>query len=104
MSPQSLNVQGSTQLEIYRGTIDAIAQRLKADSLAFWQASVAADGPIEIWEIQGKRYLYNGNHRYHAAVQVEADIPADAVRIVDMTGSTIPIFTLAQQVWLQGVK
>ena len=104
VSPQSLNIRGSTQLEIFRGTVDAIAQRLQTDPAQFWQQSVADDGPVEIWEIQGERYMYNGNHRYHAAIQAGADIPAAAVHIVDRTGSTIPTFSLAQQQWLPGVK
>jgi hypothetical protein len=77
---------------------------LQADPAKFWQDRVAAGGPIEIWEIAGGRYIYNGNHRYHAAAQVGVDIPPAAIRIVNMTGSTIPTFTLAQQVWLPGVK
>lgn len=104
MSPQSLNIKGSTQLEIFRGTVEAIAQQLVADPNRFWQDSTAADGSIEIWEIQGERYIYNGNHRYHAAIQAAADIPTAAVHIVDRTGSTIPTFSLAQQEWLPRVK
>ena len=33
------------------------------------------DGPIEIWEIGGERFLYNGNHRFHAAVLAGVEIP-----------------------------
>src|SRR5205807_3116323 len=98
VSPQSLNIKGSTQLEIFRDTVDAIVRQLTVDPVRFWQDSVAADGPIDIWEIAGERYIYNGNHRYHAAVQAGADIPTAAIRIVNMTGSSIPTFTLTQQV------
>jgi hypothetical protein len=59
---------------------------------------------LEIWEINGERFLYNGNHRYHAAAQAGADIPPTAVRIVDRTGSTIPTFPLDQLDWLPGMK
>jgi hypothetical protein len=104
VTPQSLNIRGSTQLEVFQGTVDAIAQQLAIDPDGFWQASVAADGPIEIWEIAGERFLFNGNHRYHAAVQSGVEIPVTAIRIVQMSGSTIPTFSLAQQVWLPGVK
>jgi hypothetical protein len=104
VAPQSLNIKGSTQLEIFRGTVDAIARLLAADSVRFWQSSTADDGPLEIWEIGGERYLYNGNHRYHAAVQAGVDIPVEAIRIVNSSGSTIPTFSFAQQIWLPGVK
>lgn len=70
----------------------------------FWQEALARDGPIEVWVIQGERYLHNGNHRFHAAVQAGVGIPADHIRIMDKTGSQIPTFRFADLTWLSGTK
>lgn len=75
MNPQALNIKGATQPELYRGTVDAMVQALRADPALFWQESFDKDGPVEVWEITGERFLYNGNHRYQAAVQAGVDIP-----------------------------
>lgn len=104
MDTSTLNIKGSTQPEVFRATVDAMAKALAADAAKFWQESVSKDGPIEVWEINGERYLYNGNHRYHAAVQAGADIPEFAIVIVDRTGSSIPTFPLDQLTWLPGFK
>lgn len=104
MNPQALNIKGATQPEVYRGTVDAMAQALTSDPARFWQESLAKNGPLEVWEINGERFLYNGNHRYHAAVQAGVDIPESTVRIVDRTGSNIPTFPLDQLDWLPGTK
>jgi hypothetical protein len=104
MNPNALGIQGSTQPELFRGTVDAMAQQLKANPTRFWQDALANDGPIEIWVINGERYLFNGNHRFHAAVQAGVDIPADGIRIVDKAGSQIPTFLLNALTWLPGVK
>jgi hypothetical protein len=104
MMPQALGVKGSTQPEIFRGTVDAMVQQLRADADRFWQESLARDGPIDIWVIRGERFLYNGNHRFHAASQAGVEIPSQAVRITDMTATTIPTFLLENVVWLSGFK
>ena len=64
VNPQSLKVKGGTQPEIFQGTVDAITRELTTDPTSFWRDALATDGPIEIWEIAGERWLYNGNHRY----------------------------------------
>lgn len=104
MSPQSLNIVGATQAELFRDTVDDMTRALLADAPRFWQQSVQTDGPIEIWEIGGQRFLYNGNHRYQAALAADADIPNDAIIIQDRTGSAIPTFRLDQMIWLPGRK
>jgi hypothetical protein len=104
VTPHSLGIIGSTQPEIFQGTVDAMAQSLLADPTRFWQDSLAKDGPIEVWILQGERFLYNGNHRFHAAVQAGVEIPGEMVRITDKTGSQIATFLLKDLVWLAGVK
>jgi len=104
VDPQSLGIKGSTQPEVYQGTVDAMVKALHKDAARFWQDSTAQDGPIEVWEIGGERYIYNGNHRFHAAVLAGVNIPASAMRIVDMTGTVIPTFLLQNQTWLPGLK
>jgi hypothetical protein len=104
MSPQSLNVVGSTQPEIFQGTVDDMVQAIRAHANQFWRESLRNDGPIEIWEIGGERFLFNGNHRYQAAVTAGADIPNDMVMVRDRTGSAIPTFRIDQLVWLPGRK
>lgn len=104
LTPQSLNLKGGTQPELYRGTVDAIANELLTDPTAFWQSALAQDGPIEIWEINGEFWLFNGNHRYQAALQARVEIPDSQVRIVAMTGTAIPTWRFDQMIWLAGVK
>jgi hypothetical protein len=104
VDPQALQVRGSTQPEVFRGTVDAMARELVTDPDRFWQDSVRQDGPVTVWEINGERFLYNGNHRYHAAIQAGVEIPSDAVQIVSMPGSVIPTFPLDQLDWLPGFK
>lgn len=104
MTPQSLNIRGSTQPEIFRGTVDRMARAISKDPDKFWRRAFARDGPIVVWEINGDRFLFNGNHRYHAAIQAGAEIPDDMVRYEDRTGSPIPLFPLDQQTWLPGMK
>ena len=100
MSPQSLNIVGATQAELFRDTVDDMTRALLADAAQFWRLSVQTDGPIEVWEIGGQRFLFNGNHRYQAALAAGADIPDDAVVIRVRTGSAIPTFRLDQMIWL----
>jgi hypothetical protein len=104
VKPQDLNIRGSTQPEVFRSTVDAMARALRSDADRFWHDSVARDGPIDVWEIGGERFLFNGNHRYQAAVQEGVDIPDFAVRVVDMTGTSIPTFPLDKLTWLPGFK
>lgn len=81
-----------------------MVQRLQADAEGFWRGSLAQDGPIEIWVIQGERYLFNGNHRYHAADIARRAIPDDMIKIVEKPGVPIPTFLLKDLVWLPGLK
>lgn len=104
MSPQSLSVVGSTQPEIFRVTVDEMARALTVDPTFFWASTLRMNGPIEVWVINGERYLFNGNHRYQAALAAGADIPPEAVVIVDQTGSSILTFRFDQMVWMPGRK
>jgi hypothetical protein len=104
MSPQSINVVGSTQPEIFRLTVEEMVRALSADPYSFWANTLQTDGPIEIWEINGERFLFNGNHRYQAAIAVGADIPPEAVVIVERTGSSVPTFRFDQMIWMPGRK
>lgn len=104
MTPQALNLKGGTQPEIYKGTVEDMAQELLRDPARFWQDSFAQDGPIEIWEINGERWLSNGNHRFQAALMVSVDIPDTQVSVADKTGSAIPTWRFDQMIWLAGRK
>jgi hypothetical protein len=104
VDPTSLDVAGSTQLELFDGTIQAMRQQLRKDATTFWKQALSQDGPIDIWEINGERYLYNGNHRWHAAVEEGCLIPAENIRIIDKTGSQIPTWKLNQIKRLPGIK
>ena len=104
MQPHQLQIEGTTQPEVFVGTVDSMVQAIQRDANAFWQDAVANDGPIEIWTMNGRRFLYNGNHRFHAAVRAGADIPDFAIVLVDRSGSTIPTFPLSQVDWLPGFK
>ncbi len=104
VDPMSLNIAGSTQIELFDGTIQAMRAQLRSNAAAFWKNALSQDGPIEIWEINGQRYLYNGNNRWHAALEEGVTIPADSIRIIDKTGSQIPTWPLDQMVRLPGTK
>ena len=104
MNLKSLNVKGGTQPELFQGTVDAMARELRTNPAKFWADALAKDGPIEIWEIRGERWLYNGNHRYLAAVQAGVDIPANHITIVDKTGSSIATWPFDQMTTLPGLK
>jgi hypothetical protein len=105
VDPKDLAVVGSTQPEIFSGTVDAMAAEITGpDPGAFWAKSLQADGPIEIWEIGRQRYLYNGNHRFQAALKAQRPIPMENIRIVSKPSSQIPTFTLENQTWLPGTK
>jgi hypothetical protein len=102
VDPKSLNIAGSPQPEFFDGIVQEMRHQLKNDPFAFWKTALSNDGPIEIWEIGGKRYLYNGNHRWQAAVEEGAIIPAENIRLVDRTGSQIPTWALNQRHRLPG--
>ena len=104
MIPHALNVCGSTQPEVFEATVATMARMMKTNHARFWRDSVKGEGPIELWEINGARFIYNGNHRYHAAVRAGEDIPDDALRSIDKTGTNIPTFLLADLDWLPGFK
>lgn len=104
MHPTALGIKGSTQPEIFKGTVDAMTQQLKANPTTFWQDTLATDGPMEIWILGGDRYLFNGNHRFQAALQADVEIPTDAIRIVNKVGLPIPTFLLKDLTWLPGLK
>src|SRR5438477_1943031 len=96
IDPLSLNITGSTQPQLSAGRIAAMVQELQdpTGAAAFWQQALQNDGPIEIWEISGQRFLYNGNHRWHAAVAAGVQIPPVNLRIVQRPGCTIPTWPL----------
>jgi hypothetical protein len=104
LDPLLLNLKGGTQPEIFEGTVDDMAGELRLDAMKFWLAALAKDGPIEIWEINGERWLANGNHRYQAAIRAGVAIPADMIGIVDMSGCTAPTWRFDQMTWLPGRK
>jgi hypothetical protein len=104
IDPLALDIRGSTQPEVFSGTVDLIADLLRSDADAFWQEALQQSGPIEIWELGGERYLYDGNHRYHAAIRAGVGIPSEAIRITNKTGSTIPTFAFKDITWLPGLK
>ncbi|MBV9122812.1 MAG: hypothetical protein JO112_05615 [Planctomycetes bacterium] len=104
VDPRALNIAGSTQPELFDGTVQAIRQQLRNHPAAFWQQALSQDGPIEIWEIHGRRYLCNGNHRWFAALEEGVTIPVDNIRIIDKTGSQIPTWQLNQMTRLPGTK
>jgi hypothetical protein len=104
VDPRSLNIAGSTQPEVFDGTVKAIRQQFRNDPAAFWKQALSQDGPIEVWEIHGQRYLNNGNHRWFAAVEEGVTIPAENIRIIDKTGSQIPTWQFNQMQRLTGTK
>jgi hypothetical protein len=99
-----LNVQGGTQPEIFQGTVDAMVQDLRTDPATFWRKAFTEDGPIEIWDINGERWIYNGNHRYQASLQAGVDIPDSEVRCVDRKGAAILTWRFNQMIFLPGLK
>jgi hypothetical protein len=81
VDPKSLNIVGSTQKKLYDGDIAWMRQQLRDNEIQFWKDTVAADGKIRIIEINGRRFLANGNHRWHAAVAEGKTIPKWAIEI-----------------------
>jgi len=81
-----------------------MARAMRRDYVRFWRDSFLKDGPVEIWEINGERYLFNGNHRFHAAIQAGVEIPDDMIDFKNKTGSSILTFPLDQINWLPGFR
>lgn len=104
MRPQSLNVIGATQTDLYQSTVDDMVQLLRIDPDAFWSDSFRTDGPVEVWELNGQRFLSNGNHRYQAASIADVEIPDQMIVIRQMTGSGVLTFRFDQMIWLPGRK
>lgn len=104
LDPHSLGIKGSMQPELFEGTIQSMAGQMQSDPVQFWADSVAQDGLLVIWEINGERFLFNGNHRWHAAVEAGALIPAHAVQVVRKPASAVPTFRLQDMTRLPGVK
>jgi hypothetical protein len=104
VTPQSLNVVGATQPDIYVGTVDDIVALLLADAAKYWQEWFSDDGPIAVWTINGERWLSNGNHRYQAAIRLNIEIPDTHVTFADMLGKAIPTWRFDQMTWLPGRK
>ena len=104
MDPTALNLRGATQPEIFRGTVEDMVRALQADADRFWTDALAADGPIEIWEIAGVRFLANGNHRFQAARLAGVDIPNAVIVVRDKTGSGVLTFPFDRMTWLPGRK
>ena len=104
MKPQDMNIKGATQPEIFQGVVDEMVAALLTDPEAFWQKALDEDGLVEVWEINGERFLFNGNHRYQAASRAGVEIPDSMVDIKNQSGSNIPTFYFHQMVWMPGVK
>ena len=81
-----------------------MVRELTTDPAKFWQDALATDGPLEIWEINGERWLANGNHRFQAALRAAAAIPGDHVRILEKSNLAIPTWRFADMIWLPGMK
>jgi hypothetical protein len=106
VTPRSLNVNGSMDPVVFEGTIDGMRAQLRNPQTAeaFWRSTVARDGPITIYEINGQRYIFNGNHRFQAALAEGAEIPEWAIRVEQRPNYTGPLFRLDQMDRLPGTK
>ncbi len=89
--PNSLNVIGSLQPDLTKEILDSMIQKMEEGKFD-WEKAKENDGFIEIWEVQGNRYLANGNHRYYAAEQIGIDIPPAQIVIIDKGNKDIPTF------------
>jgi intein/homing endonuclease len=78
---KDMKIVGSTQSELFEGDLAWMKQQLKDNPQQFWKTTVERDGKIKIIEIDGKRYLENGNHRWHAASEAEVPIPEWAIQV-----------------------
>ena len=95
IDPSQLGIKGTTQPELFDGLIQSMVKDLSDPQTrdAFWQQSLQDDGPIEIWEINGEGFLYNGNHRWHAAVAAGVGIPQALIEIKAKPGATVLTWT-----------
>jgi RHS repeat-associated protein len=102
VNPRSLNIHGSMNSGVSPQTVNGMRQQLRTPQTAeaFWRQSVAQDGPITIYEINGQRYIFNGNHRYQAALAEGAQIPEWAIRIEQRPNYSGPLFRLDQLDWV----
>lgn len=98
----ALNIAGSLNAAIERNRIDFLKNLLGDPKTrgAAWDKMGLDDGPIEIWNINGKRFLANGNHRFHAAKELGIPIPHNQVKIIDKGSSPIPTIRLEDLVEL----
>lgn len=103
VDPKTLGIKGSTQPEVFEGTVDGMVTSLLADPDRFWAESTAKDGPIEIWKVSGELWLANGNHRFQAAIRAGLEIPNDFI-LRDMTSSPIATFPMETLTWMPGCK
>lgn len=91
VNPNSLSVIGSIQPYLTRHILDSMIEKMQQGKFD-WEKAKDNDGPIEIWEIAGKRYLANGNHRYHAAWQAGVEIPQNQILVVNKGKIEVPTF------------
>jgi hypothetical protein len=104
IDPLQLGIKGSTQPELFDGVIQSMVKELSDPQTRdlFWKQSLQNDGPIEIWEINGERFLYNANHRWHAAVEAGVGIPPDLIRIEVRPGASVLTWSLTEITRLPG--
>lgn len=91
VNPDSLNVIGSLQPDLTREILDSMIQTMKEGKFD-WDKAKENDGFIEIWEVNGNRYLANGNHRYYAAEHLGINIPKAQIIIIDKGNIEVPTF------------
>jgi hypothetical protein len=106
VDPRRLGVSGSTQPEIFAGTVSDMRQAMRSNHEAFWRESIKR-GPVRILEVESmdqRRVLEDGNHRFQAALAEELPIPDWAFRVELVTTWGSPIWPLHQQTWLPGRK
>jgi len=91
VNPKRLNVIGSIQADLTREILESMICKMQEGQFD-WEKARQNDGYIEIWEIRGRRYLANGNHRYHAAEVVGIEIPGGQVIIINKGKIEVPTF------------
>ncbi len=89
--PKNLKVIGSLQADLTKEILDSMIDKMKEGKFD-WDKAKENDGFIEIWEINGKRYLANGNHRYFAAEQAGVSIPKAQILIMNKEKTEAPTF------------
>lgn len=91
VNPNSLEIIGSIQPYLTRSILDSMVEKMQGGKFD-WEKAKENDGPIEIWEIEGRRYLANGNHRYRAAQYAGINIPSNQVVVVHKGQMDVPTF------------